>query len=122
MLQFSSGFSAEQPRNSDVTTVNVRPLLRAIRRIARSGRLRSPVHADFVELAEDWQWCSAHARFQRADERRWLAIPDDPPLPRNWRLWVNKVGTEAELSSLRRSVKRGVPFTPGLETTTGPQR
>ena len=89
---------------------------------------RNPVRADFMELAEDWEWSSAYARFQRADERRWLAIPDDPPLPRNWRSWVNK----AELSSLRRSVKRGVPFGDdqwtrssavrlGLETTTRPR-
>jgi len=30
--------------------------------------------------------------------------------PRNLRTWVNKVETEAELNSLRRSVKRGVPL------------
>ena len=71
---------------------------------------RNPVRANLVELAEDWQWSSAYARFQRADERRWLAIPDDPPLPRNWRSWVNKVEAEEELNSLRRSVQRGVPF------------
>ena len=93
---------------------------------------RNPVRANFVGLAEDWQWSSAHARVQRAEERRWLAIPDDPPLPRNWRSWVNKVETEAELNSLRRSVKRGVPFGDdkwtsssavrlGLETTTRPR-
>ena len=99
-----------------------------------SGSVSSvnPVRADFVELAEDWQWSSAYARFQRAEERRWLAIPDDPPLPRNWRSWVNKVETEAELNSLRRSVKRGLPFGDdnwtsssavrlGLETTTRPR-
>ena len=90
---------------------------------------RNPVRANFIELAEDWQWSSSSARFQRADERRWLAIPDDPPLPRNWRSWVNKVETEAELNSLRHSVKRGLPFGDekwtqsssvrlGLETTT----
>ena len=93
---------------------------------------RNPVRANFIELAEDWQWSSAAARFQRADERRWLAISDDPPLPRNWRSWVNKVETEAELNSLRRSVKRGLPFGDdkwtkssavrlGLETTTRPR-
>ena len=90
---------------------------------------RNPVRANLIELAEDWQWSSAYARFQRADERRWLAIPDDPPLPRNWRSWVNKVEAEEELNSLRRSVQRGVPFGDdqwtrssavrlGLETTT----
>jgi hypothetical protein len=63
-----------------------------------------------VELAKDWQWSSGDARFQRAHERRWLAIADDPALPRNWRAWLNKAETEAELNSLRPSVKRGLPF------------
>ena len=71
---------------------------------------RNPVRANLVDLAENWQGSSAYARFQRADERRWLAIPDDPPLPRNWRSWVNKVETETELNSLRRSVTRGLLF------------
>jgi len=30
---------------------------------------RNPVRANFIELAEDWQWSSAYVRFQRADER-----------------------------------------------------
>ncbi len=71
---------------------------------------RNPVRANLIELAENWQWSSAFARLRRADVRRWLAIPDDPPLTRNWRSWVNKVETEAELNSLPRSVKRGLPF------------
>lgn len=64
---------------------------------------RNAVRADFVELAEDWQWSSAFARRQPADDRRWLAISDEPPLPRNWRSWVNKVETEAELNSQRQT-------------------
>ena len=90
-----------------------------------------PVYA-MVAMPNHWQWSSAHARRQRAEERRWLAIPGDPPLPRNWRSWVNKMETEAELTSLRRSVKRGVPFGDDqwtrssavrlcLETTTRPR-
>jgi len=71
---------------------------------------RNPVRANFIELAEDWRWVSAYVRRQRADARRWLAIPDDPPLPRNWRSRVNKVETESELTSLRHSVRRGLPF------------
>lgn len=85
-----------------------------------------------VDLAEEWQWGSAYTRRQPAYARRWLAIPDDPPLPRNWRSWVNKVETEAELNALRRSVKRGLPFGDddwtrssavrlGLEATTRPR-
>ena len=82
-----------------------------------------------VELAEDWQCSTARARLQRADERRWLAVPNDPALPPNWRSWGHKVETEAELNSLRRGVKRDLPFGDGnwirssagrlgLETTT----
>jgi putative transposase len=93
---------------------------------------RNPVRASFIELAEDWQWSSAYVRRQSADERRWLSIPEDPALPRNWRSWVNKVETEAELTSLRHSVRRGLPFGDdqwtrssavrlGLETTTRPR-
>ena len=93
---------------------------------------RNPVRAKLIDLAEEWQWGSAHARRGPADERRWLAIPDDPPLPRNWRSWVNKVETEAELNALRISVKRGLPFGDnrwtkscalrlGLESTTRPR-
>lgn len=62
---------------------------------------QNPERAKFTELAEDGQRSSAYARRQRADERRWLAISDGPPLPRNWRSGVNKVEAEAELTSLR---------------------
>ena len=93
---------------------------------------RNPVRADFIELAEDWVWGSAHVRRRSPEERRWLATPDDPRLPRTWRSWVNKVETEAELLAVRNSVKRGLPFGDsqwtkscavrlGLESTTRPR-
>lgn len=93
---------------------------------------RNPVRANLVDLAEEWQLGSADTRRQPADERRWLATPDDPPLPRNWRSRVNKVETELELNALRHSVKRGLPFGDdnwtrssavrlGLEATTRPR-
>ena len=93
---------------------------------------RNPVRANFIELAEVWQWSSAYARRQPVDERQWLAIPEDPALPRNWRSRVNKVETEEELTSIRHSVRRGLPFGDdqwtrsssvrlGLETTTRPR-
>ncbi len=43
---------------------------------------RNPVQANFVDQAENWQWGSAHARQQPADQRLWLATPSDPPRPR----------------------------------------
>ena len=80
---------------------------------------RNAVRANFIELAEDWQWSPPYARLHRADECRWQ-FPDDPPLPRNWRSWANKVETEAELNSLRRSVKRGLPLVMTFEPEAVP--
>jgi len=71
---------------------------------------RNPVRANFVELAEEWQWGSAYARQQPEDKRRWLTAPVDPPLPRQWRFWVNKAETDAEVKSLRHCIQRGLPF------------
>ncbi|TXT22071.1 MAG: Uncharacterized protein FD138_3771 [Planctomycetota bacterium] len=62
---------------------------------------RNPVRANFVNLAEEWQWGSAFARQQPADK---------PPLPRQWRAWVNKAETDAEVKSLRHCIARGLPF------------
>ncbi|MFN8708486.1 MAG: hypothetical protein ACK526_11915 [Planctomyces sp.] len=62
-----------------------------------------------VELAVEWKWSSAYVRRHSPEESRWLAIPEDLPLPRNWRHWVNKVETEAELQSVRNSAKAWNP-------------
>ncbi len=93
---------------------------------------RNPVRANLTELAEEWKWSSAYRRRRFPEESPWLAIPNDPPLPRNWRSWMNKVETDAELQALRNSVKRGLPFGDaqwirssavrlGLESTTRPR-
>ena len=71
---------------------------------------RNPVRAQFTPLAEDWLWGSAHARQQPLGECRWLAIPDDPALPRTWRSSVNRPETEAEVKALRTCIHRGLPF------------
>ncbi|MDB5386055.1 MAG: rayT [Planctomycetaceae bacterium] len=93
---------------------------------------RNPQRANFVERAEDWTWSSAHARLLLVDERRWLSIPTEPALPDGWRTWVNTPATEAEVESLRNSVRKGLPFGNdqwirssavrlGLETTLRPR-
>lgn len=80
-------------------------LLRVMRYVERN-----PVRANLIELAEDWPWGSAHLRGQSQETCRWLSIPGDPPLPRNWRSIVNKAESEAELQAVRDSVRRGIPF------------
>ncbi len=71
---------------------------------------RNPLRANFVELAEQWRWGSAFARRQPAQDYPWLATPVDPPLPRQWRAWVNKPQTEAEEIAIRDAIRRGAPF------------
>jgi putative transposase len=93
---------------------------------------RNPVRAGFVEQARAWEWGSAHARQQPPESRPWLSLPDDPPLPRNWSARVDRSETEAELTAVRTSLRRGLPFGDpdwvrssavrlGLESTTRPR-
>ena len=68
------------------------------------------MRANFVELAEDWQWGSADARQQLAEKRRWLATLTNPPLPCQRRSCVNKAETDAEVKALRHGIARGLSF------------
>ena len=52
----------------------------------------------------------ASARRQPPGERPWLAIPRDPPLPRQWRECVNEPQTEAEVNAVRTCIRKGLPF------------
>lgn len=72
---------------------------------------RNPLRAGYVAAAEDWRWGSAWARRQSDEsQRRWLKDLHDPPLPRNWRSWVNQPQSEAEVEALRACIRRGSPF------------
>jgi putative transposase len=93
---------------------------------------RNALRANLVERAEDWRWGSLYRwRHGTAKEKSLLAAW---PLPRRpgWVDHVNAPQTEAELSALRRCVKRGCPFGGsswndqivrrlGLESTLRPQ-
>ncbi len=72
---------------------------------------RNPLRANLVSRAEDWSWSSAALRRPPSpSDTCWLSAPQDPPLPRQWRAWVNKPQSEAEMNAIRRSIVRGVPF------------
>lgn len=72
---------------------------------------RNPLRANLVERAEDWQWGSAWVRQQKQTTAdTWLAPLQDPPLPRQWRAWVNKPQTEAEANAIRHCIRRGAPL------------
>ena len=69
---------------------------------------RNGLRANLVPRAEAWRWSSLWQRTQ-ATQVPWLS--EWPiPLPRQWTEQANKAQTENELSALRRSVVRGVPY------------
>jgi putative transposase len=67
---------------------------------------RNPVRASLVERAQDWPWSSA-APPQGGDP---ALDPGPVPRPAGWLEHVNKPQTEAEVESLRESLRRGRPF------------
>jgi len=70
---------------------------------------RNALRANLVERAEDWRWGTLFLRRQR-EVPPWLIDPTDPPLPRQWRSHVNVPQTEAEVTALRNSIRRGTLF------------
>ena len=71
---------------------------------------RNALRANLVERAEDWRWSSLHRWKDGTPKEK--SLLSAWPLPRGagWVERVNAPQTEAELSALRRSVKRGSPF------------
>ena len=71
---------------------------------------RNPLRANLSQTAEEWTWGSAFVRQQKSSRPEWLSDPKEPSLPRQWRAWVNRPQTEAELAALRTCIRRGSPF------------
>jgi putative transposase len=69
---------------------------------------RNPLRAGLVRRAEEWPWSSLHAA--AATAVRPSLHPGPVCKPCNWSEWVNAPMTDAELTGLRHSVRRGTPF------------
>jgi len=71
---------------------------------------RNALRANLVERAEDWRWCSLHRwKYGTGKEKSLLSAWPMSRRP-GWVDHVNAPQSEAELTALRRSVKRGCPF------------
>ena len=83
---------------------------------------RNPVRANLIAKDEEWRWGSAWARSQKAAEHPWLRSPSSPPIPRQWRAWVNKPQSQSEVDARRNCIRRGCPFIEAAhsEATRGP--
>ena len=77
---------------------------------------RNPVRAGLVRRAAAWRWSSAW-RMSHGDDDAQSLLADWPVArPADWPKLVDRPETEAELESLRRSVRRGEPY--GSESWT----
>src|SRR3989344_3787814 len=70
---------------------------------------RNPVRAKLAKQVESWKWGSAFRRFGTTKQRALLA--DSPvDLPRNYRTWINEPEPSETLTSIRESIRKGVPY------------
>jgi len=69
---------------------------------------RNPLRARLVRRAEAWRWGS---QWRRARGQGLELLADGPvPRPEDWRAFVNRAGSRAELERLRIATQRGRPF------------
>jgi len=71
---------------------------------------RNPLRANLVARAEMWKWSSLWRTCRGNDSICKLLSPWPVPRPQDWVVRVNRAQSEAELTALRRSVRRGQPF------------
>lgn len=72
---------------------------------------RNPVRAALVEQAEHWRWSSHRAHIGRETRGLGLLTSEWPVgRPVDWREWVNRPQTDAEVDAIRTAVRRGVPY------------
>ena len=71
---------------------------------------RNPVRANLCERAEDWKFGSAWRIANGAEQTK--SLLSEWPVPRfvDWRDFVNRPQSEAEVEAIRRSLKRGMPY------------
>lgn len=71
---------------------------------------RNPVRAKLVTRCEDWKWGSAWRRVSGSNEQKKLLSEFPTEFPSNYREWVNSTDADVDLTSLRVSVNKGIPY------------
>ena len=71
---------------------------------------RHPLRASLCERAEDWRYGSLWRRKHGTPEQQQILSEWPIARPRQWVAHVNRVQSEAELTALRSSVRKGTPF------------
>jgi len=71
---------------------------------------RNAVRAGLVLRSEDWQWGSAWRRIHGTTQQKKLLDQLPTHLPNEYLNWINTAEPSEEISSIRYSVNKGVPY------------
>jgi putative transposase len=72
---------------------------------------RNALRANLIKSAQKWPWCSLAKRAGRQPLPWLLPVKQWPVQPsHDWKAWVNRSETAAELDALRTCLKRGRPY------------
>ncbi len=71
---------------------------------------RNPVRARLSNACEEWQWGSAWRRSQGTSKQKKLIHPSPEPLPHPYLKWINTAEKPNDLSIIRASVNKNIPF------------
>jgi putative transposase len=71
---------------------------------------RNPLRARMVRRADQWRYGSLWRREHGSAEEQGLLSAWPLAYPKDWLEHVNRPQTDAELESIRHSVRRGVPY------------
>lgn len=71
---------------------------------------RNPVRANLVTHSEDWQWGSAWRRMNGTEAQMKLLDPLPVPFPENYLDWINTADKVDDLTVIRHSLNKGVPY------------
>ncbi len=71
---------------------------------------RNPVRARLAKQCENWQWGSAWRRINGTKEQVKLLDPGPTPFPRGYRSWINSPDKEDDLTAIRASIRKAIPY------------
>ncbi|OGG76869.1 hypothetical protein A3B35_00235 [Candidatus Kaiserbacteria bacterium RIFCSPLOWO2_01_FULL_54_24] len=71
---------------------------------------RNSVRARLAKTVEQWRWGSGYRRLKGTPKEQKLLAKAPVDFPNNYRIWVNQPDRMADVSSLRNSVNKNVPF------------
>jgi len=71
---------------------------------------RNAKRAVLVKKAEDWPWCSAHARLYGNEKQKKILSPWPAAEPRHYREWLNQSQGKEEIENIRYAIKKSRPY------------